>query len=244
MHFKRLLAVTSFLLASLTTFSSSAELVRLPGTAGTDNHAVSTLLDVDSGVTWLPFNYTYGKTYAQVFYELERSLKGFRFATNSEVEQLFSNQFDAYGIEYKTASSTKYVNSSAIVNFEKLSTYGAGDMFTRGLYYDEDGILRMAGISRPQINNTNYLTVYGLESDALFSYQKAYLATSYFLVKAEPGDTIYSLNDPVNNPNWAPTTSIFDTPAEIPAPADVPAPFAPILFALPMLFAFRRQERA
>lgn len=219
---KHVKGILSAALLVAMSFSSQAELVQ------TSFAEKVTVTDTVSGVEWLKLSYSANKSYTQVRSELSTTYAGYRFATNAEVEELFKNQFpkvwDTTASGYGKTSS---VSNNTIYN----QIYKFNNLFNAtkpsfGFYYDEDSVLRMAG---GQYNSaTGHL--YGTEFLSVQAEELAYSNYGTYLVRAKPGDSLYSINDPLYRP------SENDDPSN-----DVPAPFAPLLAALPLLFTWRRR---
>jgi hypothetical protein len=160
--------------------------------------------------------------------EISTTYAGFRFATNAEVEELFKNQFPTvWGSTYSRYSKTSSTANNIIYNqIYKFSNLFNATKVSFGFYYDEDSVLRMAGGQ----SNSTYGNLYGTEYSSVYAETLVNSAYGTYLVRANPGDSLYSINDPLYRP----------PENEVPS-NDVPAPFAPLLSALPLLFAWRRR---
>lgn len=142
---KKLLASTLLLSASLTTHAALVDM-------GGYNH------DTSTGLHWLDLTYTDGMTYTSApgIY-LGRS---WRYATNAEVEQMFSSHFVTISPTSPGFSYEGSLPPSTITNIHNyLSIFGLtqyqgtyGYHGSLAFYNDEDGVVRIAG---PQFYNTD-----------------------------------------------------------------------------------------
>lgn len=142
------------------------------GAALIDNGTYTT--DDVSKLNWLDLSITDGQSYNQAL----TSNPGWRYATNAEVENLFSVAFDGY---YDTDparvsnSSTGYADQDAdVAAFRTLfgcTFVDVGECKTYGTYLDEDNILRLMGTWDRGVNNTRiFSTEYGLTLDTATQY--------------------------------------------------------------------------
>lgn len=143
------------LFLTVVAFNSNAALI--------DNGAYTT--DTDSGLDWYDLSFTAGINYndAGSFYP------GWRYASNSEVENIFSIMFPEYsdtvdGAYYSTTTAGSNPNrlSDALYFQNLFGAYADTSWdYSYGMYQDEDNILRMTGAS---IRKSDMLTnVYGTE---------------------------------------------------------------------------------
>jgi hypothetical protein len=115
----------------------------------------------------------------------------------------------------------------------KFGYYNSGSAYySYGVYYDEDSILRMAGAYFYIGRGTLY---YGTEYNDTYSTLYQDKSVGYYLVRAEPGDNLYSINDPLYD---ASKNIVPGGPS-----VDVPAPWVSMLAGVPLLLAWRRQRK-
>lgn len=237
MTFKKKLWGVAIAFVAAVSFNSQASLVPA------NYEGKETVTDSETGLEWLKLSETLNKSYEQVRNELTTTYLGFRFATNAEVEELMYYNFKTmWGTTWgKTFGSYSSNNSSGgpgwlDVNqlIDNFGYYYSRNMFySYGFYYDEDSILRMAGAYSYDKRTIAYY--YGTESGSSYADSDANITSGLYLVRAKPGDNLYSINDP-----------LYDVSKNIvpggPS-SDVSAPFVSVLAGIPLLLAWRRQRK-
>lgn len=111
--------------------------------------------DSDTGLQWLDLTATDGLTYSAVVGMLDTvEGGGWRFATNAEIEHLFSISFDGYydteAEHYSRSDSGAYSDQLADINafvglFGDTNDELAEYYESYGFYVDEDGLWRLLG---------------------------------------------------------------------------------------------------
>ncbi len=154
------------------------------------------IVDTDTGVEWLKFSETGGKTINQVMAGLDTVYDGWRLPTMQEVGDMHSNFVATYG---------NY--GSTFTHFFGLSDSSARYSYSNGLHLDSE--------------NNVYITG-GFVGEGRDSTSLNYLANGYTLdmvyggtyLVSDGGTTLSSINDPsinVNNPA-APVNNVSDVP--------------------------------
>lgn len=224
---KTLLSVVAAFVVAVS-FSSQASLVPA------NYEGKGTLTDSETGLEWLKLSETMNKSYEQVRSELATTYLGFRFATNAEVEELMYRNFKSM---WGTTSNGHYSSGPAWVDVNNFIGnfgyyYSVSALYSYGTYYDEDSILRMAGA---YFYNGKGAYYYGTEYNTVISPSTASYTRGHYLVRAESGDNLYSINDPLYD---ASKNIVPGGPS-----VDVPAPFVSVLAGIPLLLAWRRQRK-
>lgn len=161
------------------TFQANAALIEADYQSG-DNNAV---FDTVTGLTWLDLTLTVGLSYE----DAEAFDNDYRYATNLEVEQLFSPFDGANFLSIGIAPTVSEPYASLAHEFAQLFGTNLG-LYSYGLYEDENNELKDAGVYL----NSPTPNVYG--TDLVFS-SEAYRTTGNiirgtFLVKKPSQSTM------------------------------------------------------
>lgn len=175
------------------------------------------ILDSNTGIEWLRLDHVNKKSMAQILSELSTVYAGWRLPTNDEVTALMTGIYGGANMEFTntTSRSGTYRNgANAFINM--MSNGYKTTAHHVGLYYDENGVVRLAGAYANE--GGAYTISYGLSYGATLNENSvlSHYRAGVFLV-SDGGTTLSSINDPflnVNNPN---------APINSEAPADVSA---------------------
>lgn len=173
---RKALAFTTLLVAS---FSANALLI--------NNGDFTT--DTTSGLDWLDLS----ETSDQAYNYAESHNPGWRYATNSEVENLFHQLFDGYSdtdVDWGRSDSTQgaYADQTpdALAFRELFGTSADFTVFSYsyGLYRDDDGLLRSMGALLHSSDSVS--VVFGLDFITDFAHfaEDGNLAYSSFMVRS------------------------------------------------------------
>jgi len=172
-------SITTAALLSVFALNASAALV--------DNGGYTT--DTNSGLEWLDLSSTTGLS-------MEAALaanSGWRYAANSEVEniflQLFDGYYDTHPNGFSNSADGAYADQLADVNnFRSLFgvtqsgfNYPTSFRFTLGLYEDEAGIIRAMGTAF--YTNPNQTAIEGLDFNSVYDTTTAFNGRGTFLVR-------------------------------------------------------------
>lgn len=168
------------------------------------------VLHYDTGLEWLNVRETWGMSMEDVSNALQGDLQGWRLPTNEEIEVLISSFFSGWDYSSETYTTIRnHWSYHPVDEFGRMFGNGwTSATYTTGKYYDESGVIRIAG---GYTNGSNYALIYG--PDASYSFDDTDTKYGAFLV-SDGGVTIDSINDPllnINNVN-APVNSV-STPA-------------------------------
>jgi len=153
-----------------------------------DNGIYST--DDVSGLEWLDLNITRNVSYSSSL----SSNPGWRHATNTEVENLFSVAFDGYysnnTIDDRSDSNNGIVYSdqaSDVSNFNSLfgTTYSnTANLWSFGMYMDENNILRAMGAAM-EPSGEGYTSVLGMDfsADLSSSIETGHTNLGFYMVR-------------------------------------------------------------
>ena len=171
---------------AVVSFNASAALVSMD--LNTSGDGLITL-DESTGLKWLDLSVTVGQNYV----DAETLNPGWRYATNAEVEAIFSVSFDGYydnsslGISRETfgAYADQRADVHSFIDLFGIVWRNSTDEASTGLYMDEDNILRMMG-AQYRFDPTDIDSfIFGLE------YTRVYSTTSNFI------EGIYLVQDTV-----------------------------------------------
>ncbi|APD92285.1 hypothetical protein BM525_20705 (plasmid) [Alteromonas mediterranea] len=164
------------------------------------------VLHYNTGLEWLNVRETWGMSMEGVTNALQGDLQGWRLPTSEEVDTLISSFF--FGWNY---SSTTYTTIRDHWSYHPVDEFGrmfgnggTSKTYTTGKYYDENGVIRIAG---GYVNGSKYSLIFG--PNASYSYADTDTRYGVFLV-SDGGVTMDSINDPslnINNAN-APVNSV------------------------------------
>jgi hypothetical protein len=130
------------------------------------------VIDNDTTEEWLKFSSTRGKSINEVVALMDSDYYGWRLPTNAEVTDMLYNLYavDVGVLEFsqKTARGGALLagNHRLGETFGNKSTAGAHH---RGLYYDEDNVVRLFGA---YLNASNYSITYGLDHVGAYTRDK------------------------------------------------------------------------
>ena len=213
---KKLLIIAT-LAAGLISTQASAAFVSTDWKVAGDKLAV---LDEMTGLEWLNLTQTRGMSIDEARSLIEDGyFSGWRVPTNEEVESLFTNWFPTLNVFSETRISRTNLSTGEgqrYIAFNTLLGNGvrASGNYTIGFYFDENNIVRRAGVD---VNDVGRL--YTLNMPEVYSETSTASSYSVFLV-SDGGVTLSSMNDPtlnINNPN-APINM-----ADVSAPAGLAA---------------------
>jgi len=145
--------------------------------------------DLVSNVEWLDFSFTSGVVFNQAV-SVASSVEGggWRYATNGEVEGLFSQLFDP-AIAYGMYSPLPYQNLD-VTDFTDL--FGSSYLYhsnddtsirSWGMFTDEDGIVRIGGVTDCLNSDCSFDYIYGLESELVYNTTTSGTPVSTYLVR-------------------------------------------------------------
>lgn len=164
------------------------------------------VLHYDTGLEWLNIRETWGMSMADVNNALQGDLQGWRLPTNEEVEVLISSFFSGWDYSSETYTTIRdHWSYHPVDEFGRMfGNGGTSATYTIAKYYDESGVIRIAG---GYVNGRVYSLIYGPESS--YSHDETDTRYGAFLV-SDGGVTMSSINDPslnINNVN-APVNSV------------------------------------
>lgn len=197
----RTLLISALFLASLSGYAH-AGFVKTDWKTSGDASAV---LDTSTGIEWLNLLHTDKKSINTIVSQLDTLYVGWRLPTNAEVEVFLTNVWGGINMQVDQIEARSGPYQTGAIQWANLMSDGVKNLaLNGGFYYDEDGIVRIAG----SYNNDNgaYTWTYGAEFSPVFSadaVQANWRRNGVFLV-SDGGVTISSINNPnlnVNNPN-------------------------------------------
>lgn len=198
---KKMKEITLALTIVLSTlsFSATADFSKTDWKTTGDNAAI---LDSVSGLEWLSFRHTDGKSIDYVMQNLDSVYTGWRPPTTLELADMLNRVFPVTftdGVTTVMSSMNGPEGKAFAALFGDTKDYTT-DAFSRGLILDAGDVVRYAGVwynKQAQYNNYSLSYLAG-------SYTQTFAHDNYavFLV-SDGGTTLSSINDPtinVNNP--------------------------------------------
>lgn len=236
---KKIFAAAFVLALSLSSSPASASFVYTDWQATGDKKA---LLDSSSGKEWLRFSQTGAKSINDITNLLSTTYAGWRLPTNAEVVQLVTNIYGGLNLNFHEVAARGNYYSMYLGANRFASWLGNGNKTAvthGGLYYDEDGKVRMFGTYMNE--GGAYTITVGLESSYLYSAtSRGAWSLGVFLV-SDGGTTLSSKLDPTLNVN-NPSAPVNQPPPQLPPVADVSAPIGLGAIALLLIAASRRRK--
>lgn len=164
------------------------------------------VLHYDTGLEWLNVRETWQMSMKDVTNALQGDLQGWRLPTNEEVEVLISSFFSGWNYSNPVRNViSDHWSYHPVDEFGRMfGNGGVSATYTMGKYYDETGVIRVAG---GYIDGSNPALIHGPNSQYSYGTNSAHYGV--FLV-SDGGLTIDSINDPslnINNAN-APINSV------------------------------------
>jgi len=161
---------------------ANASLIEADYATGNDNLAV---FDDSTGLTWLDASLTVGMTFDEALIQYE----GFRLATNTEVEQMYSSFFSEFNVNIDNINNGNYSLSTAQTNqllnwtslFGESPDLNWNPSYLR--YLDEDNIGRLVG-NRYVSNSSWYFA--GLENTETWNNPGNYMGVAMVRVTDVP----------------------------------------------------------
>ena len=197
---KKLLVIAT-LAAGLISTQASAAFVSTDWKVAGDKGAV---LDEDTGIEWLNLKYSDKKSVATVVSELGSVYKGWRLPTNAEVEAFVTKVWGGLNVQIHWLDSRFGGYHAGAHRWIDLMSDGFKHTATHaGMYYDEDGLIRMVGSYSNE--GGAYTNTFGLEYSPVYTVNS--VINNYMsgvLLVSDGGTTLSSINDPtlnINNPN-------------------------------------------
>lgn len=229
------IALALTLLLSTLSFSAAADFSKTDWKTTGDNAAI---LDSVSGLEWLSFRHTDGKSIDYVMKNLDSVYAGWRLPTTLELADMFNRLFPVTFTDGVTSvmSSMSGPEGKAFAELFGDTKNYTTDAFSRGLIIDSGDVVRYAGIwynKQAQYNNYSLSYLAG-------SYSKTFAHDNYavFLV-SDGGTTLSSNQDPtinMNNPMAPINTWQNNINVE-----DISSPSLLLAGLLPLLIRLRRK---
>ncbi|MDH5570575.1 MAG: hypothetical protein OEY89_02345 [Gammaproteobacteria bacterium] len=142
-----------------------------------DNNTYTT--DTISGLDWLDLSLTVNQAYNSV----ESLNPGWRYATNSEIENLFTTLFNGYfdtdTTQHLSDSNSGYINQNTdVIAFQELFGHTFNDPYvaTYGLFEDENQTLHLMGAYISPIINFDILS----GTTAVIGYDSIIFSPDYY----------------------------------------------------------------